>query len=68
MAQQKLGRKDYSIAVKTGTDANKTKFKKEATQGEIYFATDTKKIYVAETTAGASDATLAQFKADATGQ
>jgi len=68
MAQQKLGRKDYSISVKTGTDANKTKFKKEATQGEIYFATDTKKIYVAETTAGASDATLAQFNADATGQ
>jgi hypothetical protein len=68
MAQQKLGRKDYSIAVKTGTDANKTKFKKEATQGEIYFATDTKRIYVAETTAGASDATLAQFNADATGQ
>jgi hypothetical protein len=68
MAQQKLGRKDYSIAVKTGTDANKTKFKKEATQGEIYFATDTKKIYIAETTAGASDATLAQFNADATGQ
>ena len=68
MAQQKLGRKDYSIAVKTGTDANKSKFKKEATQGEIYFATDTKKIYVAETTAGASDATLSQFDPDATGQ
>jgi len=67
MAQQKLGRKDYTIAVKTGTDANKTKFKKEATQGEIYFATDTKKIYVAETTAGASDSTLAQFDPDATG-
>lgn len=28
MTQQKLGRKDYSIAVKTGTDANKTKFKR----------------------------------------
>ena len=58
MAQQKLGRKDYSIAVKTGTDANKTKFKKEATQGEYYFATDTKKLYLAETTAGASDAVI----------
>lgn len=68
MAKQKLGRKDYTIAVKTGTDANKSKFKKEAVQGEIYFATDTKKIYVAETTAGASDATLAQFDPDATGQ
>lgn len=68
MSIEKLDRKDFTIAVKTGTDANKTKFKKEATQGEIYFATDTKKIYVAETTAGASDATLAQFNADATGQ
>lgn len=68
MAQQKLGRKDYSIAVKTGTDANKAKFKKEATQGEYYFATDTKKLYLAETTAGASDATLAEFTPSATGQ
>jgi len=68
MAQQKLGRKDYSIAVKAGTDANKTKFKKEATQGEMYFATDTKKLYLAETTAGASDATLSEFTPSATGQ
>lgn len=67
MAQQKLNRKDYTIAVKTGTDANKSKFKKEATQGEIYFATDTKKIYVAETTAGASDATIAEFAPTSTG-
>jgi len=58
MAQQKLGRKDYTIAVKTGTDANKTKFAKEATKGELYLATDTFKIYVAITTAGASDSTL----------
>lgn len=68
MAQQKLERKDFTIAVKTGTDANKSKFKKEAVQGEIYFATDTSKIYIAETTAGSSDATIAQFNADATGQ
>jgi hypothetical protein len=67
MSLEKLDRKDFTIAVKTGTDANKSKFKKEAVQGEIYFATDTKKIYVAETTAGASDATLAQFDPDATG-
>jgi hypothetical protein len=67
MAQQKLQRKDFQIAVKTGTDTNKTKFKNEAVQGELYFATDTKKIYVAETTAGASVATLAEFDPDATG-
>lgn len=68
MALNKLQQKDFTIAVKTGTDLNKSKFKKEAVQGEIYFATDTKKIYIAETTAGSSDATLAQFDPDATGQ
>lgn len=68
MSIEKLDRKDFIITVKTGTDTNKSKFKKECVQGELYFATDTKKIYVAETTAGASDATLAQFDPDATGQ
>jgi len=58
MAQQKLGRKDYTIAVKTGTDANKTKFQKEATTGELYFATDTFKLYIATTTAGTLDAVI----------
>ena len=57
----KLGRKDYTISVKTGTDANKAKFKKECVQGEIYHATDTGFFYIAEVTAGASDATLSQF-------
>ena len=57
----KLHHKDFAIAFKTGSDANKTKFKKEAVQGEMYFATDSKQLYVAETTAGTVDATLAQF-------
>ena len=69
MALQKLGRKDYTIAVKTGTDANKAKFKKECVQGEYYFATDTKYLYLAESTAdGTGDATLARFTPSATGQ
>ena len=67
MALNKLQRKDFTIAVKIGTDTNKSKFKKEAVQGEIYFATDTKKIYVAETTAGSSDATIAEFAPTSTG-
>ena len=67
MALNKLHKKDFTIAVKTGTDANKSKFKKEAQQGEVYFATDTKKIYVAETTAGSSDATIAEFAPTSTG-
>jgi hypothetical protein len=54
----KLHNKDFSIAVKTGTDTNKSKFAKEAVLGELYFATDTFKLYIASTTAGASDATL----------
>ncbi len=58
MAQQKLQRKDFQIAVKTGTDANKTQFQKEAVKGELYFATDTFKLYIAVTSAGASDSTI----------
>ena len=61
----KLGRKNYTISVKTGTDANKAKFKKECVQGEIYHATDTGFFYIAEVTAGASDATLSKFGAPA---
>lgn len=61
----KLGRKDYTISVKTGTDANKAKFKKECVQGEIYHAIDTGFFYIAEVTAGASDATLSKFGAPA---
>ena len=67
MAYNKLHKKDFTIAVKTGTDANKSKFKKECVQGEPYFATDTKKLYFAQATAGASDAGLAQFTPVATG-
>jgi hypothetical protein len=67
MALNKLHRKDFTIAVKTGTDANKSKFAKECVQGEWYFATDTKKLYMAETTAGTSDATLMQFNPANTG-
>jgi hypothetical protein len=67
MALNKLHKKSFTIAVKTGTDANKTKFAKECVQGEWYFATDTKKLYMAETTAGASDATLMQFNPANTG-
>ena len=67
MALNKLHKKDFSIAVKTGTDANKSKFAKECVQGEWYFATDTKKLYMAETTAEALDATLMQFNPANTG-
>jgi hypothetical protein len=57
----KLHNKDFSIAFKTGTDANKSKFKKECVQGEIYHATDTGFFYIAEVSAGSSDATLSKF-------
>ena len=68
MAQQKLHRKDFQLKVKTGTDTNKAKFKKECVQGEYYFATNSKKLYLAESTAdGTGDATLAEFTPSATG-
>ena len=57
----KLHRKDFSIAIKKGTDANKSKFAKEAVQGEMYFATDSGNLYVANTTAGAFDSILTEY-------
>jgi len=56
-----LDRKDFQLKFKTGTDADKSKFKKECVQGEFYCTTDTHRLYVAETTAGALDATLSVF-------
>lgn len=67
MAQQKLDRKDFQIAVKTGTDANVSKFQKEAVLGEQYYATDTNKLYIATSTAGVSDATVSSISATASG-
>jgi|13_taG_2_1085334.scaffolds.fasta_scaffold44133_1 hypothetical protein len=64
----KFGRKDFQLAFKTGTDANKAKFKKECVQGEIYHATDTGFFYIAEVTAGLNDATLSKFGATAFNQ
>lgn len=64
---KKLHKKDFTLKVKTGTDADKSKFAKECVQGEIYFATDTKNLYIAETTAGLSDATLTTITPSATG-
>lgn len=57
----RLHDKDFSIAFKIGTDADREKFKKQATQGEPYFAVDTSNLYIAETTAGELDATLSCF-------
>ena len=63
MAQtiQKLHKKDFTIAVKTGTDANKTKFAKESAKGELYFATDSGSLYGASSDAGASDSIVRSF-------
>lgn len=57
----RLHNKDFSIAFKIGSDADREKFKKQATQGEPYFAIDTSNLYIAETTAGELDATLSCF-------
>lgn len=56
---QKLNRKDFQIAFKSGSDANKSKFAKECVQGELY-VTDTG-ICIADSTAGANDAFLFNY-------
>jgi hypothetical protein len=61
MALNKLHKKDFTIAVKTGTESNKNKFAKECAKGELYFATDSYKLYVANSDAGASDSVLSEI-------
>ena len=56
---QKLDRKDFQIAFKTGSDANKSKFAKECVQGELYVSDEA--LYVASSTAGSSDSFLFKF-------
>jgi hypothetical protein len=58
---KKLHNKDFSIAVRTGSDANKSKFAKEAVKGEAYYATDSHNLYFAQSTAGVSDALLSKL-------
>ena len=59
MAQQKLHKKDFQIAFKTGSEANKPKFAKECVQGELYLSDDA--LYIAENTAGANDSALTKY-------
>ena len=58
MALNKLHKKDFAIAIKHGADQNAVKFKKEAVKGELFFDTTDKKLYIALSDAGASDATV----------
>ena len=64
MAYNKLHKKDFTIAVKTGGNANdQLKFKKEASKGELFFNTYDKKLYCATTDAGSNDAILYETSA-----
>lgn len=58
MALNKLHKKDFSISIKHGSDSGAVKFKKEATKGELFFDTVENKLYIALTSAGASDAVI----------
>ena len=58
---QKLHNKDFQIAFKTGSDANKSKFAKECASGELYVS-DTGGLYIAGANAGASDSPLNNYK------
>lgn len=57
---QKLNNKDFKIAFKTGSDANKSKFAKECVQGELYVSDNS--LYIAESTAGANDSALIKYQ------
>ena len=58
MALNKLHKKDFTIAIKHGSDSGAVKFKKEAVKGELFFDTAQNKLYIALTDAGTSDATV----------
>lgn len=59
MAYNKLHKKDFTIAVKTGNaNGDQSKFAKEASKGELFFNNYDKKLYMATTSAGSSDAVL----------
>jgi hypothetical protein len=58
MALNKLHKKDFTIAIKHGSDSGAVKFKKEAVKGELFFDTADNKLYIALTDAGTLDATV----------
>jgi len=57
---QKLHNKDFKIAFKTGSDANKSKFAKECVQGELYVSDSS--LYIAESSAGVNDSALSKYE------
>lgn len=63
MALNKLHKKDFSIAIKTGGNgSDEQKFAKEASKGELFFNSNDNKLYIATTDAGLTDATLKQVQ------
>jgi hypothetical protein len=56
---RKFQRKDFQIAFKTGSDANKSKFAKECVHGELYLSDDA--LYIAESSASVNDSALSKF-------
>jgi hypothetical protein len=63
MAYNKLHKKDFSIAIKTGGNAlDEQKFAKQASKGELFFNSNDNKLYIATTNAGLTDATLKQVQ------
>ena len=63
MALNKLHKKDFAIAVKTGGNAlDEQKFAKQASKGELFFNSNDNKLYIATTDAGLTDATLKQVQ------
>lgn len=57
----KLFRKSFGIAIGSGLDADLGKIDKKAVDGELFKTSDTDRVFVATSTAGASDATKVEI-------
>lgn len=57
----KLFRKTFPLALGSGLDADLNKFGWQAVDGEVAKTSDTDRVFVATSTAGASDATKVEF-------
>jgi len=67
MAYNKLHKKDFSIAVKTGGNAlDEQKFAKQASKGELFFNSNDNKLYIATTDAGTADSQLREIQMSVT--
>lgn len=66
--QEAFGQQKVVSQLPHGLDADKDKFFKRSRQGDMFFATDTKKFYIAQNTSGAEDTLALAINPHETGQ